>query len=95
MCIVQDWEMSFLHVACNDLHVLHTVSTMHVMCYLQSCATCFMLCATRVHVSCSVVSVHSSKRELLQTEGTVILHITNALKQDQELRKVFTKSLKV
>lgn len=59
--------------------------------------TCFLQhvsCGVQ-HVSCSVVSVQSSKRELLQTEGTVILHITNALKHDQELRKVFTKSLKV
>lgn len=44
---------------------------------------------------CSLVSVRSSKRELLQTEGTVVLHITTALKQDPNLRKVFTNSLKV
>ena len=44
---------------------------------------------------CSVTSVSSSKRELLHAEGTVILHITTALKQDPELRKVFMNSLKV
>jgi hypothetical protein len=43
----------------------------------------------------SVVTIKSNKKELLQTESTVILHITCALKQDPELRKVFTKSLKV
>ena len=54
---------------------------------LASCST--VIC------TCSVMSVRSNKKELLQTEGTVILHITCALKQDPELRKVFTKSLKV
>lgn len=43
----------------------------------------------------SVVSVKSSRKDLLQTEGTVILHVTSALKEDPELRKVFIKSIKV
>ena len=35
------------------------------------------------------------KAELLETEGTAILHITNSLKNDKDLRKEFEKSLKV
>ena len=41
------------------------------------------------------MAARSDKKELLQTEGTVILHITSALKHDPELRKEFGKSLKV
>jgi Fanconi anemia group I protein len=46
-------------------------------------------------ISLRVSSVGGDQRELLLSEGTVILHITFALKQDQELGKEFLKVLKV
>lgn len=36
-----------------------------------------------------------NEKELLATEGTVIVHMTFAIKQDPELRKEFLKGLKV
>ena len=44
---------------------------------------------------CSVVAVNGGEKELLQTEGIVILHISFALKQGQELRQEYFKSLEV
>jgi hypothetical protein len=41
------------------------------------------------------MSVSGGETELLQTEGTVILHISFALKQGQELRKEYLKLLEV
>ena len=48
-----------------------------------------------MYALCSVVAVHGGEKELLQTEGTVILHISFALKQGQDLRKEYLRSLEV
>ena len=42
-----------------------------------------------------VMAISGGEKELLQTEGTVILHISFALKQGQELRKEYLKLLEV
>lgn len=42
-----------------------------------------------------VVAISGGEKELLQTEGTVILHVSFALKQGQELRKEYLKLLEV
>ena len=47
---------------------------------LQRCQLCMFV--SRVTVA-TVMAVVVGQRELLQTEGTVMLHVTFALKQDQ------------
>ena len=42
-----------------------------------------------------VMAISGGEKELLQTEGTVILHVSFALKQGQELRKEYLKLLEV
>ena len=41
------------------------------------------------------MAISGGEKELLQTEGTVILHVSFALKQGQELRKEYLKLLEV
>lgn len=54
-------------------------------------------CLLEFHVLClfSVMATSGGEKELLQTEGTVILHVSFALKQGQDLRREYLKLLEV
>ena len=44
---------------------------------------------------CSDITVATSSSELLQMEGTVMLHILFAIKQDQDIGKELLEAVKV